>query len=155
MDLLPLPPIPRREIRCRNEECRRPLRDWESVRTGYGPECAEQFGLAPAGSVRAARQDGPDLLDQLNQGDNLTNDVEADPWRLAEWNNLPDECLIAACDSDDIDQRGPVWLRGGGMRKACVEHWGGIFRVLGEQDTWERTDGARSAAVAETYEHVG
>lgn len=74
------------------------------------------------------------------------NAAAEDPWRMAEWNALPDVCLIASCDSDDIDQRGPVWLRDGGMRKACVEHWEGIFRVLSEQATWESTDGSRTAS---------
>lgn len=72
--------------------------------------------------------------------------TKTDPWRMAEWNALPDECLIDACDNTEIDQRGPVWLRSGGMRKACVEHWEGIFRVLGEQAAWERTDAMRSTA---------
>lgn len=57
----------------------------------------------------------------------------SDKWRLAEWNALPDECFIAACEASETDQRGPVWLRGGSMAKACTEHWEGIFRVLGEQ----------------------
>jgi hypothetical protein len=69
-----------------------------------------------------------------------------DPWRLNEWQALPDECLIAACENDEIDQRGPVWLRDGSMHKGCTEHWEGIFRVLGEQGSWERTDGSRSPA---------
>jgi hypothetical protein len=56
-----------------------------------------------------------------------------DLWRLAEWEALPDECFIAACDASETDLRGPVWLRGGGMAKACTEHWEGIMRVLGEQ----------------------
>ena len=61
----------------------------------------------------------------------------SDPFRIQEWDALPDVCLIAGCDSDEIDQRGPVWLRDGSMHKACVEHWEGIFRVLGVQATWE------------------
>lgn len=69
-----------------------------------------------------------------------------DAWRMDEWNALPDVCLIAACDNDDLDRRGPVWLRDGSMHKACVEHWEGILRVLGQQASWERTDGARQAA---------
>lgn len=64
--------------------------------------------------------------------------TERDGFRLAEWNALPDVCFIAGCDNDDIDQRGPVWLRDGSMHKACSEHWEPIFRVLGEQATWER-----------------
>lgn len=67
---------------------------------------------------------------------------EPDPWRLAEWQKLPEVCLIAGCDNHDIDQRGPVQLRNGSIHKACVEHWEGVFRVLGEQASWERTDGA-------------
>lgn len=66
-----------------------------------------------------------------------------DPFRLAEWNNLPEVCLFQGCDSDDIDQRGPVFLRDGSIHKACVEHWEPIFRVFGEQATWEQRDGAR------------
>lgn len=71
--------------------------------------------------------------------------MTSDPWRLAEWNALPDVCLISACEGDEIDERGPVWLRDGSMHKACVEHWEGIFRVLGGQATWTRVDGARQA----------
>lgn len=70
----------------------------------------------------------------------------ADPWRMEEWKTLPNQCLISTCSNDDIDVRGPVWLRNGSMHKACTEHWEAIFRVLGEQATWERTDGFRSAA---------
>lgn len=65
-----------------------------------------------------------------------------DPWRLTDWDALPEECFVAACDNTDIDQRAPVWLRGGGMAKACVEHWEGVQRVLGDQASWER-DAAR------------
>lgn len=85
--------------------------------------------------------------------------VPADPWRLDEYAALPDVCLIAACDGSDIDPRGPVQLRTGAIGKACVEHWEGIFRVLGEQASWERTDGARTVAVstqdAPSVGHVG
>lgn len=66
-----------------------------------------------------------------------------DPWRLSEWDALSEECLISTCDNDEIDQRGPVWLRDGSMHKACTEHWEGIFRVLGEQASWEQTDASR------------
>lgn len=69
--------------------------------------------------------------------------TKPDPWRMDEWKALPDECLISACENDEIDQRGPVWLRDGSVRKACVEHWEGIFRVLGAQASWEQTDGSR------------
>jgi hypothetical protein len=72
-----------------------------------------------------------------------------DAWRIAQWYALPDVCLIAGCRSEDIDQRGPVWLRNGSMHKACVEHWEGVFRVLGEQATWERTDGSRAGYTPE------
>jgi len=58
---------------------------------------------------------------------------EQDPWRMDEWHALADECFIRGCDDDDIDQRGPVFLRDGSMHKACVEHWEGVMRVLGEQ----------------------
>jgi hypothetical protein len=61
---------------------------------------------------------------------------------MAEWKALPEECLISSCENSEIDQRGPVWLRDGSMHKACVEHWEGIFSVLGEQATWEKTDGS-------------
>lgn len=67
----------------------------------------------------------------------------ADPWRMTEWQALPETCLIEACAGDEIDQRGPVFLRDGSIHKACTEHWEGIFRVLGEQATWERQDGSR------------
>lgn len=72
--------------------------------------------------------------------------TEKDPWRREEWAALlasPDGCFIAGCDSDEIDQRGPVWLRDGSMRKACTEHWEPIFRVLGEQASWEQVDAMR------------
>ena len=74
--------------------------------------------------------------------------MSKDPWRMDEWKALPDECLIRACEGDEIDQRGPVWLRDGSMHKACTEHWEGIFRVLGEQASWERTDGAVTCGAA-------
>lgn len=64
----------------------------------------------------------------------------SDPWRLDEWATLPDVCLIAGCESWEVDARGPVWLRDGSIHKACPEHWEGIFRVLGEQSSWQRTD---------------
>lgn len=67
----------------------------------------------------------------------------SDPWRMDEWHALPDECLIAGCDGEEIDVRGPIFLRDGSIRKACVEHWEAITLVLGEQATWERTDAAR------------
>ncbi len=53
----------------------------------------------------------------------------ADPWR---------------CEGGEIDQCGPVFLRNGQIHKACTEHWEGVMRVLGEQESWQRTDGARS-----------
>lgn len=65
-----------------------------------------------------------------------------DGFRLAEWDALPDVCFIAACENDEIDERGPVWLRDGSMHKACTEHWEPIFRVLGEQATWEAEAGS-------------
>lgn len=66
--------------------------------------------------------------------------MASDPWRMDEWKALADVCFIAGCDHDDIDQRGPVFLRDGSIHKACAEHWEPIFRVLGEQATWEQTD---------------
>lgn len=59
--------------------------------------------------------------------------AEPDPWRLAEWNALPDICFIAACDSFETDPRGPIWLRDGSMAKVCTEHWEAIMAVLGTQ----------------------
>lgn len=73
----------------------------------------------------------------------MTGQPPADPFQLAEWNALAEECFIAGCTSTDIDQRGPVRLRGGGMRKACVEHWEGVFRVLGAEACWESGDAYR------------
>jgi hypothetical protein len=70
-----------------------------------------------------------------------------DPWRLDEWNALPDWCAIAACDNPDDDQRGPVMLRDGSIHKLCTEHWEAVFRILGEQATGERTDGSRQDAL--------
>lgn len=69
---------------------------------------------------------------------------EAGSWRLAEWAALPNECFIDGCSGSDIDQRGPVFIKGGLIRKACVEHWEPIFRVLGEHAAWERTDAMTS-----------
>lgn len=69
-----------------------------------------------------------------------------DPWRVEEFLALPDVCFVLPCTNDDIDVRGPVWLRDGKIAKACVEHWEGIMGVLGQQATWERDDGARSTA---------
>lgn len=72
-----------------------------------------------------------------------------DPMWLATWARLPDDvCMISGCNATEVDQRGPVWLRGGGMGKACPEHWEPIMRVLGEQATWERTDAYHSAEEA-------
>jgi len=70
----------------------------------------------------------------------------ADPWHAEEFAALPDVCLISGCDQGEIDERGPVWLRNGTIHKACTEHWEAIFRVLGEQAAWERTDGAHEKA---------
>lgn len=43
-------------------------------------------------------------------------------------------CFVNGCDYDDIDPRGPVWLRDDTMPYyACVAHWEAIFRILGEQ----------------------
>lgn len=67
----------------------------------------------------------------------------SDAWQLAKWRALPDQCLIAGCESDRTDERGPVFLRNGSMHKACPEHWEPIFRVLGEQATWQRDDAMR------------
>lgn len=61
------------------------------------------------------------------------SETTGDPFRIAEWEALPDVCLIAGCEYDEIDRRGPVWLRDGSMHKACTEHWEGVFRVLGRQ----------------------
>lgn len=66
-----------------------------------------------------------------------------DLWRLDEWRALPDRCAIAGCDNGDADQRGPVTLRDSTIFKVCTEHWEAIFRILGEQASWERTDGSR------------
>jgi hypothetical protein len=60
-------------------------------------------------------------------------DTTPDPWRMDEWHALAEECLIRGCEYDDIDQRGPVFLRDDSMHKACVEHWEAIHRVLGQQ----------------------
>ena len=59
--------------------------------------------------------------------------VRVDPWRLDEWNALPDVCYIYGCEASETDPRGPVWLRDESMHKACREHWEGVYRVLGEQ----------------------
>lgn len=69
-----------------------------------------------------------------------------DPFRLAEWADLPDCCAIAGCDTSEADQRGPVFLRDGTMFKVCPEHWEAIHLVLGEQAKWERQDGSRQGA---------
>lgn len=61
-----------------------------------------------------------------------------DPWRMYVWHLLPDVCFIKGCDEEGADQRGPVFLTDGSIHKACTSHWEGIFRVLGEQASWER-----------------
>lgn len=60
-----------------------------------------------------------------------------DPWRMAEWHALPEQCDIAGCDSTEVDRRGPMFLRDKSMHKLCPEHWEAVFRVLGEQVSWE------------------
>jgi hypothetical protein len=63
----------------------------------------------------------------------------APEWRMDEWLLAPNICLFVACENPEIDERGPVWVWSPGgplMRKACVEHWEGIYRVLGEQVSW-------------------
>lgn len=75
-----------------------------------------------------------------------------DPFRLEKWAALADDvCMFAGCNASETDQRGPVWLRGGGMAKACTEHWEPIMRVIGEQASWER-DAMRSAPARRTEE---
>lgn len=77
-----------------------------------------------------------------------------DPWRLEEWNAIPEECFIKGCINDDIDQRGPVITKDGTMHKACVEHWTGIFSVLGDQATWEHNDAMRSNNISESLKEL-
>jgi hypothetical protein len=48
------------------------------------------------------------------------------------------QCMFMGCDSDEIDQRGPVVLRDGSKHYACTEHWEPIMRVIGQQRTWEQ-----------------
>jgi hypothetical protein len=68
-----------------------------------------------------------------------------DPFRIEKWNALADDrCMFAGCNATETDPRGPVWLCGDGMGKACTEHWEPIMRVIGEQVSWERTDAHRS-----------
>jgi hypothetical protein len=50
----------------------------------------------------------------------IDNLPPADPWRMDEWNALPDRCFIQGCESPDADQRGPVFLIDGSIHKACV-----------------------------------
>lgn len=99
---------------------------------------AEQLGKAIDNGALPPRE--PLTLERMRE---LATSDQPDPWRMAEWNALPDVCLFWGCDSDEIDQRGPVWLRDGSMRKACVEHWEGIMGTLGRQSTWEQ-DAMRS-----------
>lgn len=71
---------------------------------------------------------------------------DPDPWRVSEWAALlanPEGCCIAGCDSTEIDRRGPVFIRGGAMHKACPEHWEAIFGVIGRQQAWEQGDAMR------------
>jgi hypothetical protein len=73
-----------------------------------------------------------------------------DSFRLAEWQALPNYCFIGGCGNDEIDERGPIWVRDGeAMHKACTEHWEAIMRILGEQATWERTDAMRCGVAGE------
>lgn len=112
---------------------------------------------AVADAARAAvYEDGPGHLHRLWESVNALDALPPadgapvppqgeDAGRQREWHALPEQCYIAGCDSDEIDHRGPVSLRDGSIHKACVEHWEGVFRVLGEQASWGRTDGALAA----------
>jgi hypothetical protein len=64
--------------------------------------------------------------------------TDSDPFRLDEWRTLPDTCAINGCENDEADQRGPVFMRDGSMHKVCPEHWEPIFRILGEQQSWQQ-----------------
>lgn len=66
--LIPAPPV----VRCRNPDCRKVCRN--GTTDGYGPKCARDRGLLPpraprpAKPVRAMVDDGPDLLDLIEEG---------------------------------------------------------------------------------------
>lgn len=70
---LPLLPGAPEPVRCANPFCRRKLK--RPTPTGYGPECARQYGLTTP-HIPTPRtdpdQDGPTLLDLLNQPDEET-----------------------------------------------------------------------------------
>lgn len=72
MSVLPLPTPDRRVVRCANPRCNRILR--RPPINGLGPECAKAAGFeAPTTArLRVARQDGPTLFDQHNEGDTMT-----------------------------------------------------------------------------------
>ena len=63
--------------------------------------------------------------------------------RLPERDDEATRCFIRGCDNNEIDPRGPVWLIDGSEWNACTEHGEPIFRVLGEQASWEKTDAAQ------------
>lgn len=67
----------------------------------------------------------------LTSRDALMAHLEAERWQ--DGVDLA-ECFVAACDYDDIDPRGPVFVRGDTTpHYACVEHWEAIIRILGQQ----------------------
>lgn len=70
----------------------------------------------------------------------MTEPVD-DPWRMKEWNALSNICFIEGCESPDVDQRGPIFLRDGSIHKACQDHWEAVISILREQS--RRTDSAR------------
>ncbi|ROR91710.1 hypothetical protein EDD33_2667 [Nocardioides aurantiacus] len=73
-------------------------------------------------------------------------------WRIDEWLALPDTCAIRGCENDEADQRGPVFFNDGSMHKVCPEHWEPIFRVLGEQATWEEDAGHMTHQIGANHE---
>jgi len=115
------------------EDCR----DSDSTPDGDCGNCSYEVkngNLGPLVEVRLPDYGAAVATDRAIRGeDGQEPGGGEDEWRLAEWNALPDECLIGPCDNTEIDRRSPVWLRDGSMRKACVEHWEAVHRVLGDQ----------------------
>lgn len=105
----------------------------------HNPTTESSMLTVPAEAfARILARDDPDGFMSRDLGVIWVDDGTGTASRLVNIATLG--CFIRGCDNDDIDTRGPVWLRDGTEHQACTEHWEPIFRVLGEQATWEATD---------------
>lgn len=68
---------------------------------------------------------------RLTSREALLARIEAERWQEGVATAV---CVFSGCDYDDIDERGPVFLRDDKTpHYACVEHWEGVHGVLGHQ----------------------